>query len=88
MKLRGRPPSEPESSSSPYKVPIASVTWWLGSEMDSWLAWPRRLPKLPGTSSRGLDEVWRAIDACQHDWKSLDHAWRSILSTSEGVAGE
>lgn len=58
MKLKGRPPSEPESSSSPYRVPIASVTWWLGSEMESWLVWPRRLEKLPATSSRGRDEVY------------------------------
>ncbi len=46
------------SSPAPYMVPIASVTWWLGSEMDNWLAWPRRLEKLPPTS-RGRDEVCR-----------------------------
>ena len=38
IKLSGRLSSAPESSSSPYIVPIASVTWWLGSDIDSWLA--------------------------------------------------
>lgn len=55
-KLRGRLSSVPDSSSSPYIVPIASVTWWLGSEMDSWLAWPRRFAKLLPTS-RNLEVI-------------------------------
>lgn len=60
MKLSGRlsrRASWAESSSlSPYKVPIASVTWWVGSDMDSWLPWPRRCAKLL-PASRGREDV-------------------------------
>jgi hypothetical protein len=61
MKLNGRSFSKWVSSSSPYSVPIASVTWWLGSDMESWLVCPRRLAKLVPIFAGGLfDAIMKA----------------------------
>jgi hypothetical protein len=55
IKLNGRE-SLFEYSSSPYRSPIASVTWWLVSLMESWEACPRRLLRFPPIPW-GLEEV-------------------------------